>query len=47
MYHKESGNEQAARYYKENKEAIKKKARENYKNLSKEGKDQKKRIFKK
>ena len=30
--------EQAARYYKENKEAIKKKAREKYKNLSKEDK---------
>ena len=34
-YHKEGGKEQAARYYKENKEVIKKKAREKYKNLSK------------
>ena len=34
-YHKEGEKEQAAKYYKENKEAIKKKVREKYKNLSK------------
>ena len=45
-YHKQGGKEQAASYYQRNKEAIKKKAREAYKNLSKEEKE-KKRIFKK
>ena len=40
-YHKEGGKEQAAKYYKENKETIKKKASDKYKNLSKEEKDKK------
>ena len=34
-YHKEGRKEQAATYYQRNKEAIKKKAREAYKDLSK------------
>ena len=45
-YNKEGGKEQAASYYQRNKEAIKKKAREADKNLSKEKKE-KKRISEK
>ena len=44
-YHKECGKEQAASYQR-NKEAVKKRAREAYRHLSKEEKE-KKRIFKK
>ena len=44
--HKKGGKEQAARYYKENKEAIKKKTREKYTNLSEEEKDKKNRYHK-
>ena len=40
-YHKEGGKEKASNYYQRNKEAIKKKATEKYKNLSKEEKDKK------
>ena len=40
-YHKEGGKERASKYYKENKETIKKKARNKYKNLSEEEKDKK------
>ena len=46
-YHKEGGKEQVASYYQRSKEALNKKAREAYKNLSKEEKKKKKRIFKK
>ena len=46
--HKEGEKEQATNYYLRNKETIKKKAREAYKNLSKEEKEKKrKRISKK
>ena len=40
-YHKEGGKEQAASYYQRNKDAIRKKARKAYKNLSKEEKEKK------
>ena len=40
-YHKEGGKERASEYYQRNKEAIKKKARNRYKNLSKEEKEKK------
>ena len=45
-YHKKGGKEKASNYYQRNKEAIKK-AREKYKNLPREEKYKKKRIFKK
>ena len=45
-YHKEGGKEQATRYYKENKEAIKKKAREKYENLTEEEKEKKRQYQK-
>ena len=38
-YPEESGKERAAKYYERNKEEIKKKQRERYKNLSKKEKD--------
>ena len=43
-YHKEGGKEQAASYCQRNKEAIKKKARQAYQNLSKEEKEKKENI---
>ena len=42
-YHKEGGKEIAGEYYQKNKEAIKKNAREKYKNLPKEEKDKKRK----
>ena len=45
-YHKEGGKERAAKYYKENEETIKEKARDKYKNLSKEEKDKRKEYSK-
>ena len=44
-YHKKGGKEHAAKYCKDNKEAIKKKARNKYKNLNNEEKDKKNTIF--
>ena len=38
-YHNEGGKERAAKYYERNKEEIKKKQRERYKNLSKNEKN--------
>ena len=43
-YHKESEKEQAASYYQRNKEAIKKKASEAYKNCQKKKKTEKENI---
>ena len=43
-YHREGEKGQSASYYQKNKEAIEKKAREAYKNLSKEEKEKKKNI---
>ena len=40
-YHKEGGKERAGEYYQNNKETVKKNARDKYKNLSKEEKEKK------
>ena len=45
-YHKDGGKEQAASNYQKSKEAIKKKAREKYKNLLKDEKDKKREYSK-
>ena len=45
-YHNKGGREKAAKYYEDNKEAVKEKARNKYKNLTKEEKELKRQYSK-